>query len=98
MNAITYQVIYEQPVVHDFKNITAPTLLIIGQEDRTVVGKNLLSEQQKKQYGNYPALGRQTKALIKKSKLVELPGVGHIPHIQSLSLYITHLLSFLQGK
>lgn len=98
VNALTYQVIYEQPVVYEFENIKAPTLLIIGQEDRTVVGKNLLNEQQKKQYGNYPALGRSTKAKIKNAKLVELPGVGHIPHIQVLPLYIKHLLTFLESK
>src|SRR5687768_6985127 len=39
-NALTYQMIYEQPVVYEFKNITQPVLLIMGQEDRTVVGKD----------------------------------------------------------
>jgi pimeloyl-ACP methyl ester carboxylesterase len=70
--------------------------LIIGQEDRTVVGKNLLNEEQKKIYGNYPALGKKIKSLVKNSTLVELPGVGHIPHIQSFELFKTHLLAYLE--
>ncbi|WP_147201612.1 alpha/beta fold hydrolase [Segetibacter aerophilus] len=96
VSAITYQVIYEQPVVYYFDKIQAPTLLIIGQEDRTVVGKNLLNDEQKKQYGQYPTLGRKTKNAIKNSILVEVPGVGHIPHIQALPTYLKRLLTFLK--
>ncbi|MEP7253474.1 MAG: alpha/beta hydrolase [Ginsengibacter sp.] len=36
-NALTYQMIYEQPVVCEFKDITVPTLLIIGQADQRIV-------------------------------------------------------------
>ena len=32
--------IYEQPIVYEVGEINRPTLLIIGQADRTVVGKN----------------------------------------------------------
>jgi pimeloyl-ACP methyl ester carboxylesterase len=96
VNAITYQMIYEQPVAYYFDKIKAPTLLIIGQADRTVVGKNVLSDEQKKQCGNYPMLGRKTKSLIKNARLVEFPGVGHIPHIQSFTTYMNHLLSFFK--
>jgi pimeloyl-ACP methyl ester carboxylesterase len=96
VNALTYLVIYEQPVVYYFDKIQAPTLLIIGQEDRTVVGKNLLTDQQKQQYGQYPTLGRQTARSIKNSTLVELPAVGHIPHVQDLLAFNMHLLKFLK--
>lgn len=95
VNAITYQMIYEQPVVYSFDSIKVPTLLIIGQADRTVVGKNLLTEDQKKVYGNYPLLGRKTHRHIKNSTLVEVPGVGHIPHIQVLPVFKHNVLAFL---
>lgn len=95
VNAITYQMIYEQPIVYNFYDLEVPTLLIIGQADRTVVGKSSLTEEQKKVYGNYPSLGRKTAAKIKGSQLVELPGVGHIPHIQQLDAFRQHLLAFL---
>jgi len=94
-NALTYQMIYEQPVVYEFKNILVPTLLIIGQEDRTVVGKNLLPEEEQKKYGQYPQLGRKINAAIVNSKLVELRGVGHIPHIQSPAVFNNALFNFL---
>jgi pimeloyl-ACP methyl ester carboxylesterase len=96
-SALTYQMIYEQPVVYEFKNISQPTLLIIGQEDRTVVGKNLLPKKTAAQHGNYPQLGRWLKGEIKNSQLVELKGVGHIPHIQALADFRSSVLGFLRS-
>lgn len=96
VNALTYQMIYEQPVCYEWDLISMPVLLIIGQSDRTVVGKDLLTEEQKKRYGQYPALGKQTKQKIKNATLVELPGVGHIPHIQVKNLFLNKLLRFIE--
>jgi pimeloyl-ACP methyl ester carboxylesterase len=95
-SALTYQMIYEQPVVYEFNNIKAPTLLIMGQEDRTVVGKNLLDKETASRHGYYPELGKKMKKQIKGSKLVKLEGVGHIPHIQSPEDFKKHVLSFLK--
>ncbi len=95
-NALTYQMIYEQPVVYEFKNIKQPALIIIGLEDRTVVGKNLLSKEAAAKYGQYSLLGKKLKAEIKGSRLMELKGVGHIPHIQVPEIYRPHVLQFLQ--
>ncbi|HVF81852.1 MAG TPA: alpha/beta hydrolase [Flavisolibacter sp.] len=95
-SAITYQMIYEQPVLYEFKNITQPTLIIIGQTDRTIVGKNLLARDVAGQHGNYPALGKWLKGQVKASQLVELKGVGHIPHIQSLQDFKKEVLHFLK--
>ena len=97
-STVTYQMIYEQPVVYEFKNIKAPALLIIGQADRTVVGKNLLSKEEAAKHGNYPQLGRWLQTQIKGSKLVELPGVGHIPHVQDLPEFKKAVLGFLEGS
>ena len=94
-NALTYEMIYEQPVVYEFKNIDVPTLLIIGQADRTIVGKNMLNDQQKNKHGQYPQLGRHTHDEIKNSKLVEIEGTGHIPHIQKFDEFTKALFDFL---
>ena len=97
-NALTYQMIYEQPVYYEFKNITQPALLIIGQEDRTVVGKDLLSKETAAQHGHYPTLGKWLQKEIKGSQLVVLTGVGHIPHIQIPQVFQKEVLQFLQSK
>lgn len=95
INALTYEMIYEQPVCYEWDRITVPTLLIVGDADRTVVGKDLLSEAQKKLYGQYPELGKKTQSQIHNSKLVILPGVGHIPHVQVPDAFVKEVLSFL---
>jgi pimeloyl-ACP methyl ester carboxylesterase len=81
-SALTYQMIYEQPVVYELGEISRPTLVIIGQADRAVVGKNRLPPALQSVAGQYPELGRKTHAAIKGSILVEVPDCGHIPHIQ----------------
>ena len=95
VNALTYQMIYEQPVLHEFEKLKMPTLLIIGQLDRTVLGKEMLPVKKRKLYGNYPVLAAKAGKKIKNSKVVILPGVGHIPHIQSIELFRKNVLSFL---
>jgi len=96
VNALTYQMIYEQPVVYEFRHIKQPTLIIIGLEDRTVVGKNLLSKEEAAKHGQYPLLGKKLKAEINGSTLIELKDVGHIPHIQVQEVYRQHVLKFLK--
>lgn len=94
-SALTYDMIYTQPVCYDFDKITAPTLLIIGQRDRSAVGKNLAPEDVRKTLGNYPELGKITKSKIKNSQLVELNNIGHLPHIEDFERFIQPLLKFL---
>jgi pimeloyl-ACP methyl ester carboxylesterase len=96
VNALTYQMIYEQPVVYELGAIAVPALLVIGQEDRTVVGKDLVSDDQKTKYGQYPALGKKVNQQIKNSQLVEMEGVGHIPHVQDLERFLVAFLKFLE--
>ena len=94
-SALTYQMIYEQPVCHEFANIHAKTLLVIGQADRTVVGKARVRKDLLASVGQYPELGRRTAKLISGSNLVEIPNVGHIPHLEATERFHKELLSFL---
>ena len=96
-SALTYDMIFTQPVCYEFENMKVPTLLIIGQLDRTAIGKNLVGENVRKTLGNYPELGKLTHEKIKGSKLVELDGVGHAPHIEAFNRFIQPLLEFLKS-
>lgn len=93
--AMTFTMIYEQPVVHEFQNIKVPTVLFIGKEDKTIVGKGLLSKQEQAAHGQYKILGKETAKKIPGAKLIEFEGVGHIPHIQITREFTTTLLSNL---
>jgi pimeloyl-ACP methyl ester carboxylesterase len=93
--AMTFTMIYEQPVVHEFQNLTVPTILFIGKEDKTIVGKSLLSPQEQALHGQYKVLGKQIAARIPKAKLIEFDGCGHIPHLEVPTEFIVALLGGL---
>lgn len=94
--ALTYDLIMTQPVVYELQDISAPTLLIIGQRDRTAVGKNMANPEVQKTMGNFPALGKRTQKLIKNCQLVELDNIGHLPHIENFERFIEPLLNFIK--
>ena len=93
-SALTYQMIYEQPVVYEMAEISRPTLLIIGQADRTVVGKDRLPSGLQSVAGQFPELGRKAHAAIRGSTLVEVPDCGHIPHIQKPEQFRNAVVTF----
>lgn len=94
-SALLYDMIFTQPVVYEFGNIRSPTLLIIGQRDRTALGKALLPQEVQKTLGNYPLLGRKTAEAIPDAQLVEIGDVGHLPHIEAYDQFIRPLIAFL---
>ncbi len=96
--ALTFDMIYTQPVVHEFGSIRVPALLIIGQRDRTAIGKALLPVEQRDRVGNYPALGRAAHAAIPHSELVELDGLGHLPHIEAFDRFFPPYRAFLDRQ
>jgi pimeloyl-ACP methyl ester carboxylesterase len=97
-SALTSQMIYEQPVCYEFQFIKANTLLVIGQSDRTVVGKGKVKKELLSVVGQYPELGRRTGKLIPNSTLIELPDVAHIPHLEAPDLFHKELLKFLKAN
>lgn len=97
-SALTYDMIFTQPVVYEFLNLKMPTLLIIGQRDRTALGKAKAPKEVQGTLGNYPALGKATAKKIPNAILVEVNDTGHLPHIESYDRFISALLSFLKTK
>lgn len=95
-SALTYDMIFTQPVVYEFQHISAPSLLIIGTRDRTALGKPLVSEEVRKTMGLYDQLGKKTQKAIPNAELVEIENVGHLPHIEKFESFIEPLLRFLK--
>ncbi len=96
--ALTYDMIFTQPVVHEFPDLRVPTLLIIGQRDRTALNKGAAPAGIRSSLGNYPVLGRAAAAVIPGATLVELDGVGHLPHIETFDRFIGPYLDFLAAQ
>ena len=93
--ALISEMIFTQPVCYQFDQLKMPVLLIIGQRDTTALGKPLASDSVRKQMGNYPVLGRNAAKMIPNAALVELSGIGHLPHIEAFEPYIKAVSAFL---
>ncbi|TDX92735.1 alpha/beta fold hydrolase [Chryseobacterium daecheongense] len=94
--ALTSDIIFNQPVVYEFKNIKTPTLLIIGTRDRTAIGKDRAPKEIQPLMGQYQELGKKTQREIVGSKLVELENVGHLPHIEVYPKFFEALYNFIK--
>jgi len=84
-SALTSDMIFTQPVFYEFKNLKMPVILMIGEKDRTAIGKAWALEPMKSRMGNYPAMGKQVAKMIPHAKLVLLPGVGHLPFVENFN-------------
>ncbi|MDC3960092.1 alpha/beta fold hydrolase [Polyangium jinanense] len=96
-SAATFEMIFTQPVVYEFPRIRVPTLLIIGQRDRTALGKAWAPKELASSLGNYPELGRAAQRAIPGSKLVEIEEAGHLPQVETFDIYRSALVAFLKS-
>ena len=87
-----------QPVVHELERIRVPTLLMIGQLDRTAPGANRAPAELANELGNYPQLGRAAARRIPKADLIEFSELGHAPQIQAPDQFHEALLKGLSGR
>jgi pimeloyl-ACP methyl ester carboxylesterase len=93
--ALVYDMILNQPVVHELERIRVPTALMIGQRDTTAIGKAWASPEVAATLGHYPELGRRAASRIPCALLVEFPADGHAPQIQSPDAFNRALLDVL---
>jgi pimeloyl-ACP methyl ester carboxylesterase len=81
--AQTSDMVFTQPVVHEFSRIKAPTLLLIGGKDRTAPGANRAPKEIAERLGNYPELARRADEAIPNATLVSFPELGHSPQVEA---------------
>lgn len=97
-SALTYEMIFEEPIRHEYKLLKMPVLLIIGQEDRSVFFRRYASPEAIKPLGNWPALGRAAAQELTDGKLVEIHGAGHVSHMDKPEEFQAALSAFLKEK
>jgi pimeloyl-ACP methyl ester carboxylesterase len=80
-------VIYADPVVYDWEHIQAPTLVFGGAED-ILAGTAEVFQQRMKHIAETIPGG--------KARLLLLPGLGHVPHVEDPARTIPPLVAFLK--
>jgi pimeloyl-ACP methyl ester carboxylesterase len=95
-SALLYDMIWNQPIVYELPDLRVPTLLLIGLRDRTAVGSTWAPPEVAAKLGDYTQLGKRAHAAIPGSRLVELPGVGHLPQVEAFDAYTRTLSEFLR--
>jgi pimeloyl-ACP methyl ester carboxylesterase len=95
-SALTYDMIYTQPIVHELPSLKVPTSLIIGLRDKTAVGRAYAPPEVAAKMGDFTQLGKRARDAIPGAKLVELDGVGHIPQVEAFDRYREALLPLLE--
>ncbi|WP_304664791.1 alpha/beta fold hydrolase [Stutzerimonas zhaodongensis] len=96
--AQTSEMVFTQPVIHEFDKLSMPTLLLIGGKDRTAPGANRAPKEVAERLGNYPELGRRAAATIQKATLVPFPELGHSPQVEAPEVFHKALLRGLKDR
>jgi len=94
-SALVYEMIFEQPVLHEFAQLKVPTVLMTGVKDTTALGKDLVQEPLKSQLGNYRAMSLRAVKTIPGARLVLFPDLGHAPQMQNFDRFKTALVNNL---
>jgi pimeloyl-ACP methyl ester carboxylesterase len=87
--------IFSQPVVHEFPRIAVPTVLLIGERDTTAIGRDRAPPGVAEKLGRYPELAREAAARIPGARLVTFPDLGHAPQIQDPGAFNAALIDAL---
>lgn len=96
--ALTSEMVFTQPVVHEFADLRVATTLFIGQRDRTAINRDLAADALKARLGLYPELGRRAARAIAGAKLIEFDDLGHSPQVEAPQRFNAALLKALSAR
>jgi pimeloyl-ACP methyl ester carboxylesterase len=94
--ALTTDAVLTQPIAYEFELVRAKTLLLIGTQDTTAIGKAWSPPEVQATLGKYNVLGKATAARIPGAELVEFADLGHSPQVQDSERYHGALLAWLR--
>src|ERR1700729_973460 len=93
--ALTFQMIYQQPVRYEYDRIAPPTLLIVGAEDHVVPLGNYAAPDDLARLGDFIGLSEAAVRDIPDARRVVIPEGGHIPHIEHPARFLDAFEPFL---
>ncbi len=97
-SALIYEMMFDEPIRHEYHLLQMPVLLIIGQSDRSVFFRRYASPEAIKPLGHWPELGREAVKDLVDGKLVEIADAGHVSHIEKPDEFEAALTAFLAAR
>lgn len=97
-SALIYDMIFTQPVFYEFGDLKVPTTLMIGTADTTAIGSDIASPEVKATLGHYEVLGKEAAKRIPGARLIEFPGMGHAPQMESPTKFNQTLIEALAQR
>lgn len=85
-----------QPVAPHFEELEAPTLLMIGEKDKTAIGAGWSPPEVAEKLGRFDELGPEVVGRLKNGELIRFPKLGHAPQISHPELFHEKLLGWLK--
>jgi pimeloyl-ACP methyl ester carboxylesterase len=93
--ALTFQMIYQQPVRYEYRLIASPVLLVVGAEDHVVPLGQYATPAEAARLGDFVALSAAAAQDIPRATRVVIPDCGHVPHLEQPGEFLARLLPFL---
>ena len=93
--ALTFQMIYQQPVRYEYHLIAPPTLLIVGAEDHVVPLGQYAKPEDAARLGDFVELSAAAARDIPRATRAVIPGCGHIPHLEVPDQFLAEFVPFL---
>jgi pimeloyl-ACP methyl ester carboxylesterase len=94
--ALTYQMIYEQPVRESFRSIGVPTLIVVGDKDRTIPMGQYVTAEVRQGMGDSPKMANNVAGEMPHGKVVVMKDTGHIPHLEHPAEFNQTVLNFFK--
>lgn len=94
-SALAYQMIYEQPVIYDYRLLEPRTLLIVGKDDHVAPLSAYASSEAKGTLGHVAELAEEVIRQVPHGTIIVIPDAGHIPHLEQPSRFHQDVLNFL---
>ncbi|HMA50258.1 MAG TPA: alpha/beta hydrolase [Magnetospirillaceae bacterium] len=93
----SYQMIHDQPVVHEYPLVATPTLFIMGVNDHNAPGRPYTTPELGKKMGFNTDNAKAIAKTMPDAKVVAFDGVGHIPHMERPEPFMKEVKAFLDA-
>ncbi|QCK84592.1 alpha/beta hydrolase [Phreatobacter aquaticus] len=94
----SFYAMWGQPVVHEFHLIRQPTLIMVGDRDRTATGRAMVAPELRERMGLFVERGREVAARMPNARLVVFEGHGHMIHMETPERFNRTLIDFLKAQ